>query len=137
MATWPLSITHRAFRRLGMPEGLYAMAQATLYLACAPKSNAANVAWHRAQEAVREHGALPVPLTLRNAPTGLMKQLGHGRGYRYPHDESGGVARGVEYLPAALHGARFYEPTERGLEAKIQSWLAGVRSPTPDGGDRD
>jgi putative ATPase len=127
----------RAFRRLGMPEGLYAMAQATLYLACAPKSNASNVAWHRAREAVREHGALAVPLALRNAPTALMKQLGHGGGYRYPHDESGGVARGAEYLPAALVGAQFYEPTDRGLEAKIQSWLAGVRSPTPDGGDED
>jgi putative ATPase len=113
------------------------MAQATLYLACAPKSNASNVAWHRAREAVREHGALAVPLALRNAPTALMKQLGHGGGYRYPHDESGGVARGAEYLPAALVGAQFYEPTDRGLEAKIQSWLAGVRSPTPDGGDED
>jgi putative ATPase len=123
-----------AFRRLGMPEGLYAMAQAAIYLACAPKSNAANVAWHRARDAVREHGALGVPLELRNAPTKLMDRLGHGAGYRYPHDEADGIARGAEYLPEALRGARYYEPTERGLEAKIKTWLAAVRQP-PEGDD--
>jgi putative ATPase len=117
-----------------MPEGLYAMAQAAIYLACAPKSNAANVAWHRARDAVREHGALGVPLELRNAPTKLMDRLGHGAGYRYPHDEADGIARGAEYLPEALRGARYYEPTERGLEAKIKTWLAAVRQP-PEGDD--
>jgi putative ATPase len=117
----------QAFQRLGLPEGLYPMAQAVIYLACAPKSNACTVAWQAAREAVREHGALPVPMSLRNAPTKLMKEMGYGAGYRYAHDEPGGYARGARYLPERLAGERYYQPTERGLEAKIAAWLAKVR----------
>ncbi|MSP25614.1 MAG: replication-associated recombination protein A [Myxococcales bacterium] len=120
-----------AFRRLGLPEGLYPMAQAAIYLACAPKSNAANLAWHRAQERIAETGALPVPHHLRNAPTALMRDEGYGEGYRYPHDEAGGHARGATYLPDALIGERYYHPTTRGLEAKLGEWLRKLRS---DGG---
>ena len=80
----------QAFQRLGLPEGIYPMAEAAIYLACAPKSNACNVAWHRAQHVIREQGALPVPMHLRNAPTKLMKDSGYGAGYRYAHDEEGG-----------------------------------------------
>ncbi len=116
----------QAFHRLGLPEGIYPMAQAVLYLASAPKSNAANLAWHRAKQAIADRGALPVPLKLRNAPTKLMGDLGHGAGYRYPHDE-GGHAAGETYLPDELVGSRFYEPTERGLEAKIAAWLRKLR----------
>ncbi|MBI4705059.1 MAG: replication-associated recombination protein A [Deltaproteobacteria bacterium] len=117
-----------AFRRLGMPEGIYPLAQACLYLASAPKSNASNVAWHRAREAVTEHGSLPVPLKLRNAPTALMKEQGCGEGYRYPHDEPGGVAEGEKYLPELLAGACFYEPTDRGYERNIGERLRWIRS---------
>ncbi|MBI4954060.1 MAG: replication-associated recombination protein A [Myxococcales bacterium] len=117
----------RAFQRLGLPEGLYAMAQACVYLACAPKSNATNLAWHRAQAAVRERGSLPVPVKLRNAPTKLLRELGHGAGYRYAHDEPGGVAAGETYLPDELVGARYYEPTDRGLEKALGERLALVR----------
>ncbi len=112
-----------AFRRLGMPEGLYSMSQAALYLATAPKSNACNVAWHLAQTAVRTHGALPVPHHLRNAPTKLMKAEGYGAGYRYPHDEPGGVAAGATYLPEELAQEVFYEPTDRGYERTIAERL--------------
>ena len=112
-----------AFRRLGMPEGLYPLSQVCLYLATAPKSNAANLAWHAAQEVVRERGSLEVPMKLRNAATGLMKREGYGQGYRYAHDEEGGVARGETYLPDALVGQRFYEPTERGYEKMIAERL--------------
>ncbi len=78
-----------------------------------PKSNACNLAWHAAQAAVREHGALPVPLKLRNAVTQLMKGEGYGEGYRYAHSEEGGVAAGETYLPDEVAGARFYEPTDQ------------------------
>jgi putative ATPase len=117
-----------AFRRLGMPEGMYAMAQAALYLATAPKSNACTTAWQAAQAAVREHGALPVPLKLRNAVTRLMKGEGYGEGYRYPHAEEGGVAEGETYLPEEVAGARFYEPTDRGYERMIGERLRRVKA---------
>ena len=116
-----------AFRRLGMPEGLYAMAQAALYLASAPKSNASTLAWKAAQAAVREHGALPVPLKLRNAPTSVMRAEGYGAGYRYAHDEPDGVARGETYLPEGVLGARYYEPVPRGYEKTIGDRLASLR----------
>ncbi len=116
-----------AFRRLGMPEGMYPLAHACLYLASAPKSNACNTAWHAAQEAIREHGALPVPMKLRNAVTKLMKDEGYGKGYRYAHDEEGGVATGETYLPEQLAGQRFYEPTERGYEKTIAERLRRIR----------
>jgi putative ATPase len=116
-----------AFRRLGMPEGMYPLAQAALYLATAPKSNACNVAWHAAQAAVQGRGALPVPLKLRNAVTGLMRGEGYGAGYRYAHDEPGGVAEGEIYLPEDLAGERFYEPTDRGYERTIAERLRRLR----------
>jgi putative ATPase len=120
-----------AFRRMGMPEGMYPMAQAALYLATAPKSNACKTAWHKAQEAVHAHGALPVPMKLRNAVTKLMGAEGYGEGYRYAHDEEGGVATGEVYLPEelveALAGERFYEPTDRGYEKQIAERVRRVR----------
>jgi putative ATPase len=116
-----------AFRRLGMPEGMYSLAHACIYLATAPKSNAVNVAWHEAQAAVREHGALEVPMKLRNAVTPLMKGEGYGQGYRYAHDEVGGVAEGETYLPDALVERRFYEPTDRGYERAIAERLRKIR----------
>jgi len=115
-----------AFRRMGMPEGMYPMAQACLYLACAPKSNACNKAWHAAQSAVHEQGALEVPMKLRNAVTRLMKDEGYGSQYRYAHDEVDGVARGETYLPDELVGQRFYEPSPRGYEKTIAERLAAL-----------
>jgi putative ATPase len=127
-----------AFRRLGMPEGMYPLAQAALYLATAPKSNACTAAWHAAQAAVREQGALPVPLKLRNAVTKLMKEEGYAKGYRYAHAEEGGVAAGETYLPDELVGERFYHPTDRGYERMIGDRLRRIRGDDPppvhDGG---
>jgi putative ATPase len=116
-----------AFRRMGMPEGLYPLAHACVYLACAPKSNAVNAAWHRAKALVEEHGALPVPKKLRNAVTGLMRQEGYGEGYKYAHDFEGGVVPGETYLPDEIAGEVFYEPTERGEEQRIKARLAAIR----------
>jgi putative ATPase len=116
-----------AFRRMGMPEGMYPIAQACLYLATAPKSNACNLAWHGAEEAVRAEGALPVPMKLRNAVTKLMKGEGYGEGYRYAHDEEGGVAQGETYLPDELAGTRFYAPTDRGYEKTIGERMRRIR----------
>jgi putative ATPase len=100
---------------VGMPEGNTALAQAAIYLATAPKSNAVYVAYTEAAEAAAKEVAEPVPLHLRNAPTGLMKQLDYGKGYRYAHDEPDGVAD-MECLPPAHKGRRFYRPTNRGRE---------------------
>jgi putative ATPase len=100
---------------VGMPEGNTALAQAAIYLATAPKSNAVYVAYREAAEAAAREVAEPVPLHLRNAPTGLMKQLDYGKGYRYAHDEPDGVAD-MECLPPAHKGRKFYRPTSRGRE---------------------
>ena len=116
-----------AFRRLGMPEGLFPMAQCCTYLASAPKSNASYKAWKTAQADVREHGALQVPMKLRNAPTTAMKSWGYGDGYRDPHDESG-FSPGETYLPAELVGRRYYRPTRHGFEARIRERLEGLRT---------
>ena len=116
-----------AFRRLGMPEGLFAMAQACTYLASVPKSNASYMAWTEAQAKVREHGSLPVPMHLRNAPTQAMKEWGYGEGYRYPHDEAEGFAKDAAYLPEELRGSRFYQPREAGFESKIRARLQRLR----------
>jgi len=120
-----------AFRRLGMPEGLFAMGQCATYLASTVKSNASYAAWKSAQAAVRELGPLPVPMKLRNAATKPMKQWGYGDGYRYPHDE-GGHADGETYLPDALKGTRFYEPKAAGFEIKIRGRLARLRGEDAD-----
>jgi putative ATPase len=109
-----------AFHFVGLPEGRIPLAQAATYLATAPKSNASYRAMLAASAAVKEHGALPVPKALRNAPTPLMKGLGYGTDYRYPHDFEGAVVA-QECLPEQLAGARFYEPTERGAEAAIRA----------------
>ncbi|HUF94159.1 MAG TPA: replication-associated recombination protein A [Candidatus Limnocylindria bacterium] len=115
-----------AFEFLGSPEGELALAQATLYLAMAPKSNAAYVAHNEAQEDVRERPAEPVPLHIRNAPTGLMKNLGYGKGYQYAHDAPDARVH-QEHLPEALRGRRYYRPTDRGLEAELARRLAAWR----------
>jgi putative ATPase len=104
---------------IGMPEGNTALAQAAIYLAMAPKSNAVYVAYLEAAEAATREVAEPVPLHLRNAPTRLMKQLDYGKGYRYAHDEPEGVAD-MTCLPPAHEGRRFYRPTDRGEEAKVK-----------------
>ncbi len=112
------------YERLGSPEGELALAQCVLYLAVAPKSNAAYVAYKRARAFVREDGTRPVPMHLRNAPTQLMKQLGHGAGYRYAHDEPDAFAAGERYLPDGMAPPGFYEPAPRGLEIRIGEKLA-------------
>ena len=107
---------------LGMPEGNTALAQAVTYMSAAPKSNAVYRGYSEAAKDATQDVASPVPLHLRNAPTGLMKELGYGRGYRYAHDEVDAVAE-MSCLPEHLEGRRYYEPTERGLEAKIKEAL--------------
>ncbi len=116
-----------AFRRMGMPEGLYPLTHACIYLACTPKSNAVKNAWQRARALIEQHGALPVPMKLRNAVTKLMKQEGYGSGYKYAHDYDEGVVPGETYLPDALTGETLYEPTEHGEEARIRARLATLR----------
>jgi putative ATPase len=120
-----------AFRRLGMPEGMYPIAQVCLYLASAPKSNAVNLAWHAAQKVVQERGALPVPKALRNGVTQLMKSDGYGEGYRYPHDYQGNFVPGETYLPEALVGTRFYVPGDQGVERQIAERLARLAALPP------
>ena len=125
-----LSLATAAFlavERIGLPEGRLTLSQATTYLACAPKSNAALTAIARAQQAALEHGSLPVPMHLRNAPTPLMKGMGYGAGYPYPHDQADAFSAGRN-LPDALGDVSFYEPTDRGHEREIgerlRSWRA-------------
>jgi putative ATPase len=115
------------FRFLGHPEGDLALAQAAVYLATAPKSNSVYKAWNRVKQTVREKGALPVPLHIRNAPTGLMKDLGYGKGYRYAHDFKDGYAV-QDYLPDAIAGSLFYVPTDRGYEKMIAGRLKQWRT---------
>jgi putative ATPase len=115
------------YERLGSPEGELAIAQAVVFLACAAKSNAVYSAFNAAQTDAREAGTLEVPAALRNAPTGLMKSLGHGKGYRYAHDEPDGFAAGAEYLPAELAGRQYYLPVDRGLESAINARLQALR----------
>jgi putative ATPase len=112
---------------MGMPEGNTALAQAAIYMAVAAKSNAVYRAYLDAAAAASNEIAEPVPLHLRNAPTKLMKELEYGKGYRYAHDEEGGVASGMECLPPAHAGRTFYEPTDRGLEAEIKKKLDELR----------
>ncbi|MGE0357897.1 MAG: replication-associated recombination protein A [Burkholderiales bacterium] len=115
------------YERLGSPEGELALAECVVYLAVAPKSNAVYLAYGAAREFVSRDASRPVPLHLRNAPTRLMKDLGYGKGYRYAHDEEGAHAAGERYLPEGMQAPGWYEPTERGLEAKIREKLAWLR----------
>ncbi len=121
-----------AFRRMGQPEGTYPIAQACLYLACAPKSNSVKEAWQAARAKIREHGALPVPMRFRNPVTSLMKSEGYGANYRYPHDYSGHVVPDECYLPAGLEHERFYHPSDQGLEPRISERLARRRNKSGD-----
>ncbi len=116
------------YERLGSPEGELALAEAVIYLAIAPKSNAAYLAFGSAQALVREDMSRPVPHHLRNAPTRLMKELGYGREYRYAHDEPEAYAAGEDYLPEGMEPPDFYRPTEQGLEARIRERLETLRA---------
>ncbi len=116
------------YERLGSPEGELALAQAVIFLSCAPKSNAAYVAFNAAMEDARESGSLDVPSHLRNAPTKLMKGLGFGKDYRYAHDEPDAHAAGENYFPDELKGRIYYEPVPRGLEIKIGEALQRMRA---------
>lgn len=120
-----------AYDRLGSPEGELAIANAVVYLACAPKSNAVYVGMNEAREDVERFGTLDVPARLRNAPTRLMKDLGYGAGYRYAHDEPDAYAAGERYLPDEMPDRRYYRPVPRGLEIKIGEALARLRSKPP------
>ncbi len=115
-----------AFEALGRPEGDIPLAQAALYLACAPKSNAVYRALKAVREDVRQYGALPVPLHLRNPETALMRALGYGRGYKYPHNFPEGFVK-QDYLPEKLRRRRYYEPTDRGEEKEIRRRLSHWR----------
>ena len=114
--------------RLGSPEGELALAQAIVFLACAPKSNAVYKAYAMAMQDVKSHGSLEVPLHLRNAPTKLMKDLGYGMDYKYAHDEPGGYAARVNYFPNGMNQSRYYYPVNRGLEQAIAEKLKQLRA---------
>ena len=116
-----------AYERLGSPEGELPIVQAVIYLAAAPKSNAAYQAFGAAKAHVEATPSHEVPLHLRNAPTRLMKHLGYGKDYRYAHDEAEGYAAGENYLPEELLPVSYYHPTNQGLEAKIKARLARLR----------
>ena len=107
-----------SFRFIGMPEGVLPMTQAVVYLACAPKSNTALTTYAAARKDVMDHGNLPLPKQLLNAPTKLHKELGHGRGYKYPHNFSGHYVADENYLPDKLQGRRYYEPSENDVTAR-------------------
>lgn len=115
------------YERLGSPEGDLALAQVVIYLASTAKSNAAYLALSEARRDVAAHGSLPVPMHLRNAPTKLMKSLGHGRGYRYDHDADGGVALEQTGFPDAMGEKVYYRPVDRGLETRLRQKLDELR----------
>jgi len=126
-----------AYERLGSPEGELAIAQTLVFLACAAKSNSVYMGYKAAMKYVQEHGSMPVPDHLRNAPTRLAKELGHGRAYRYSQDEPGGFSAGQRYFPDALKNPpRFYEPVDRGMESKIAEKLAQLRRLNQENKDR-
>jgi len=115
------------YERLGSPEGELALAQAALYLASAPKSNAAYVAYNRSRSFISSDKTRPVPEHLRNAPTRLMKELGFGRDYRYAHDEGEAYAAGENYFPDGMPEVKFYEPTAYGREREVSERLAHLQ----------
>jgi putative ATPase len=116
-----------AQERLGSPEGELALAQAVVYLACAPKSNAVYMAYNAAMADARQSGSLGVPVHLRNAPTKLMKSLDYGKEYRYAHNEPEAYAAGENYFPDELAGRQYYQPVDRGLEIKIKEKLKHLK----------
>ncbi len=116
-----------AQERLGSPEGELALAQAVVYLACAPKSNAVYMAYNAAMSDARQSGSLGVPVHLRNAPTKLMKSLDYGKEYRYAHNEPEAYAAGENYFPEELQGRHYYQPVDRGLEIKIKEKLKHLK----------
>ena len=116
------------YERLGSPEGELGLAQLAIWLAIAPKSNAAYMAYNKARAAIREGGTLEVPMHLRNAPTKLMKGLGYGKGYQYDHDAEGGIALDQQCLPDERWQDEFYEPVERGLELQLREKLLSLRA---------
>ncbi|HQX59994.1 MAG: replication-associated recombination protein A [Rhodoferax sp.] len=115
------------FERLGSPEGELALAQALIYLAVAPKSNAGYMAYNQARAFVKKDKSREVPVHLRNAPTALMKELGHGSDYRYAHDEPEAYAAGVNYLPQGMPEPGWYQPVPRGMESRIADKMAHLR----------
>jgi len=115
------------YERLGSPEGELAIAQAVIYLACAPKSNAAYTAFNEAMQDAKQHGNVPVPMHLRNSPTQLMKAQGYGKNYRYAHDETDAYAAGENYFPDKLKQPHYYHPVDRGLEIKIKEKLEQLK----------
>ena len=115
------------YERLGTPEGELAIAQAVVYLACCPKSNAVYKAFNESIEDARNYGNLEVPMHLRNAPTGMMKSLGYGANYRYAHDEADGYARGENYFPQGMKRKEYYTPLERGIEKRIKLYMEKLR----------
>ena len=124
-----------AFEHLGSPEGELALAQLTVHLACAPKSNAVYTAFSRARKAARETGSLPPPAHILNAPTRLMKSLGYGEGYVYDHDADGGFS-GQDYFPEGMGHPTFYEPRGEGSEVRVRERLdrwAAIRGRKPEG----
>jgi putative ATPase len=125
----------QTYERLGSPEGELALAEAVVYLAIAAKSNAVYTAFAEARADVEKYGSLEVPLRFRNAPTRLMKELGHGSGYRYAHDEPEAVAAGERYFPDEMPDRRYYHPTPRGLELRIGETLQRLRKTIPEKGD--
>ena len=116
-----------SYDRLGSPEGELALAQACVFLALAPKSNAVYAAYGAAMEDAKAQGTLDVPLHLRNAPTRLMKDLGYGEGYRYAHDEADALAPGQTHFPDTMAPRTYYEPVPRGLELKLREALERIR----------
>jgi putative ATPase len=116
-----------AFDRIGLPEGRIPLAQVITYLASAPKSNRSYIAMHRVIASIKKNPAAVPPLHLRNAPTGLMKNLGHGKDYQYTHDLPGAYAADVRYLPDEVQDAPFYEPSNYGIESKIKERFALLR----------
>lgn len=117
--------TRDAFHFVGMPEGWIPLSQCVTYLACAPKSNASYTAYLKALKDVKEKGALPVPLPVRNAPTPLMKDHGYGKGYKYPHDFGGYIEQ--NYLPEELQGKEYYEPTDNGYDKTMKERLESYK----------
>ena len=124
------------YERLGSPEGELTIAHAVVYLACAAKSNAVYKAYGAAMKDAQEKGSLDVPMHLRNAPTGLMKGLGYGEGYRYAHDEDDAVALGENYFPDDMQPAKYYHPVPRGLEIRIKEKLDDIERRARDRSNR-